>query len=219
MLKNSKNKQRHLKNIKMHQAKKQNLFTILIIVAVFTLFFVFASSSCSMLLTPSEKIDVGKEQEDKQITGEGTQIQSEQTMGLEEEEVLAVDYNNAVVGAEMKGAIPSFLCTNRDNIIKIEITNTSDFTWRTEKPGLVRIGYHYYGQDVEYADYDRTTRSSLPKQVEPGETVTVEVIINDIEYEGNYVILIDPVLEGNFWFSDKGIEMIEGIAHFSSCKQ
>jgi len=218
MLKNSKNKKGHLGKIKMHQTKKQNLFTILIIGAAFTLFFIFASSSCSMLLTPSEKIDVGKEQEDKQITGEGTQIQSEQTMGLEEE-VLAVDYNNAVVGAEMKGAIPSFLCTDRDNIIKIEITNTSDFTWRTEKPGLVRIGYHYYGQDVEYADYDRTTRSSLPKQVEPGETLTVEVIINDIEYEGNYVILIDPVLEGNFWFSDKGVEMIEGLAYFGSCRQ
>ncbi|MBM3710567.1 MAG: hypothetical protein FJW61_09125, partial [Actinobacteria bacterium] len=70
MLKNSKNKKGHLGKIKMHQTKKQNLFTILIIGAAFTLFFIFASSSCSMLLTPSEKIDVGKEQEDKQITGE-----------------------------------------------------------------------------------------------------------------------------------------------------
>ncbi|MBM3707109.1 MAG: hypothetical protein FJW69_02010 [Actinobacteria bacterium] len=223
MLKNSKNKKGHLKNKKMHKVKKQNLFSILIIGAVFTLFFIFVFSSCSMFSTPSEKIDVVRNQEDKSISDEGSKGQPEETMGLEEEEVLQIDYQTAVAGADMVGAIPSFLCINRDNIIKIEITNTSDFTWRTERPGVVRIGYHYYGQDVEYANYDQTSRSSLPQPVNPGETVIVEVLINNIENEGTYVIQIDPVLEGNerpednFWFSSKGIEMIEGTVYFGSC--
>ena len=51
------------------------------------------------------------------ITGEPSQ----DTMGLEEETIPLVDYQNATIGAEMTGAIPSFLCTNEDNYIKIEI--------------------------------------------------------------------------------------------------
>jgi hypothetical protein len=60
----------------------------------------------------------------------------------------------------------------------------------------------------------------LPKVVNPGDTASVLVLINDIKNPGNYVIQIDPVLEGNqnpndnFWFSSKGISMVEGLAYF-----
>ncbi len=65
-------------------------------------------------------------------------------------------------------------------------------------PNLVRIGYHYYGQDVDFTDYDRTARSVLPQEVNPGETVTIDVLINDIKNEGTYVIQIDPVMEEQY---------------------
>ncbi len=67
---------------------------------------------------------------------------------------------------------------------------------RRSQRRLVRIGYHYYGQDVDFVDYDRTARTMLPKVVNPGDTVNVLVLINDIKNPGNYVIQIDPVLEG-----------------------
>ena len=183
----------------------------------------FTIVSCSGLIAPDEKIDVAEEPAETETAAEVPEEMAEDTMALEEETVPEIDYQNATVGAEMIGAIPSFLCTNKDNYIKIQITNTSDFTWRNERPGVVRIGYHYYGQDVDYVDYDGTQRTMLQKPVEPGETIMVIVLINDIINPGNYVIQIDPVLEGNeipennFWFSSKGVEMIQGPVYFGNC--
>jgi hypothetical protein len=136
---------------------------------------------------------------------------------IEEEDIEIVDYDNALIGAELYGYMPSFLCTDTDNYVKIEVTNTSDFTWRAEGKNMVRIGYHYYGQDVDYTEYDKTARSSLPENLKPGETATIEVLINDITNPGTYVVQIDLALEGHFWFSSKEIPMIEGRVFFGSC--
>ncbi|OQA21131.1 MAG: hypothetical protein BWY60_00829 [Actinobacteria bacterium ADurb.Bin346] len=187
-------------------------------------FSVFIFSGCSMLLGPESAVKIGVEnpsEKNQDVSGETSQ----DTAGLEggKTELPQIDYRSATVGAEMVGAIPSFLCTNRDNFITIKITNTGDFPWRTERPGVVRIGYHYYGQDVDFVDYDGTSRSTLPGVVNPGETVTVLVLINNITNPGNYVIQLDPVIEGNenpennFWFSSKGVKMIEGLVHFDEC--
>jgi hypothetical protein len=117
------------------------------------------------------------------------------------------------------GYIPQFFCTNKENFIRIDVTNNSDFTWRSTGPDSVRVGYHYYGQDVEYVDYDQTERTLLEQDVEPGETVSVDVSLNGVENEGNYVVQIDLVLEGRFWFSSKGVKMIEGKAYFGPCSE
>lgn len=180
----------------------------LIIVSIIPIFLLFIFGSCSPAST--DKIDVDTEDAIKDT------IPEEEIEELEEA-VEAIDYENALVGAEIKGYIPSFLCTDSDNYIKIEITNTSDFTWRSSGQNMVRIGYHYYGQDVDYSDYDQTTRTPLPDNLEPGESATVEVLINDITHKGTYVIQIDPVLEGHFWFSSKEVSMLQGKVYFSSC--
>ena len=128
------------------------------------------------------------------------------------------------IGAEMTGIIPSFMCINKTNIVKVTVKNTSDFTWRKDIPNLVRFGYHFYGQDVDFTEYDKTTRTELLYDVRPGETATVNVEIKDILDKGTYVIQIDMVLEGNedvannFWFSSKGVTMIEGTAYFDTCQ-
>ncbi len=136
---------------------------------------------------------------------------------IAEEEIEIVDYDNALIGAELYGYMPSLLCTDTDNYVKIEVTNTSDFTWRAEGENCVRIGYHYYGQDVDFTEYDKTGRSLLPENLKPGETATVEVLINDINNTGIYVVQIDLVLEDHFWFSSKDIQMITGRVLFCSC--
>jgi hypothetical protein len=205
--------------------KKSRVFTYFSIISfsiIIILSMLFAFSGCSSLLSPtSEKIDVAQDSQGGQ-DDQGGQDVSQETQAVEEGEVIVpVDYANATVGADMVGAIPTFLLTDKDNFIKIEITNTSDFAWTSKGAGaVVRIGYHYYGQDVDFVDYDRTARTMLPKVVNPGDTVNVLVLINDIKNPGNYVIQIDPVLEANqnpndnFWFSSKGISMIEGLAYF-----
>jgi hypothetical protein len=128
------------------------------------------------------------------------------------------------IGAEMTGAIPSFMCINKANMVTVEVKNTSDFTWRTDIPNLVRFGYHFYGQDVSFTEYDNTTRTVLPHDVKPGEIATVNVDIKDVLNKGTYVIQIDMVQEANddaannFWFSSKGVTMIEGASYFGTCQ-
>jgi hypothetical protein len=128
------------------------------------------------------------------------------------------------IGAEMTGAIPTFMCINKANMVTVEVKNTSDFTWRTDIPNLVRFGYHFYGQDVSFTEYDNTIRTVLPHDVKPGETAAVNVDIKDVSNKGTYVIQIDMVQEANddaannFWFSSKGVIMIEGTAYFGPCQ-
>jgi len=208
-----------LKNKEKIQSKTLSAMAITFIFFIIIAFLIISSTSCSSILggSATNKTDVGTNQQSsngKEENANGdTSVQ--ETSPVEE-----VDFTNAAIGAEIKGYIPSYMLTDKDNFIKIEITNTSDFAWRTDRPNLVRIGYHYYGQDVDFTDYDRTARSVLPKEVNPGDTVTIDVLINDIKNEGTYVIQIDPVMEGNkiaennFWFSSKGVSMLEGTAYF-----
>ncbi len=173
----------------------------MLMISMISIFLIFTLFACTPSVT--EKIDVDEE-EIKELE--------------ESEEVTeTVDYESAQFGAEIKGYIPSFLCTDSDNYIKIEITNTSDFTWKSGGNDSVRVGYHYYGQDVDYQDYDNTTRTLLLDNVEPGESVFVEVLINDITHKGIYVIQIDLVLEGYFWFSAKDVPVLQGNAYVNSC--
>jgi len=178
-----------------------------LVIIIISFFLILTFISCSPRIT--DKIGVTEEE------SEG--ISEEEIQELEKTEEPVVDYENVQFGAEIKGYIPSFLCTDSDNYIKIEITNTSDFTWRSDGQNPVKIGYHYYGQDVDDSEYDKTTRTLLPNNVEPGESVTIEVLINDITHKGIYVIHIDLVLEGYFWFSAEDVPMLEGRTYFDSC--
>ncbi len=185
-----------------------------LIIIMISILLVFIFTSCAP--ASAEKIDVGAEEKGVK-EGDKTEVTAEEETEEFEEIFEVVDYENAEIGAEIKGYIPSFLCTDNDNYIKIEITNTSDFTWRNSGENRVRIGYHFYGQDVDYSEYDKTTRTTLPGSLKPGETATVEVLVNDITHKGFYVLQIDPVLEGLFWFSSKDILTLNGRTYFSSC--
>ena len=208
-----------LKNKKKIQSKILSIVPVTFIFFILISFLIISSTSCSSILGGSvaAKTDVAGNQESSTVNEENV---NGDTIAQETPPVEEVDFANATIGAEIKGYVPSYMLTDKDNFIKIEITNTSDFAWRTDRPNLVRIGYHYYGQDVDFTDYDRTARSELPQEVNPGETVTIDVLINDIKNEGTYIIQIDPVMEGsniaenNFWFSSKGVSMLEGPAYF-----
>jgi len=96
-------------------------------------------------------------------------------------------------------------------------TLTADSVQKRKSLFEGKIGYHYWGQDVDYSEYDNPSRTSLPNNLEPGESATIEVLIIGVTNEGIYVLQIDPVLEGHFWFSSKDIPMLEGRTYFGSC--
>ena len=208
------------------KASKKLFYLIFSFTNIFVIAIIFLTISCSSLLDQQgQKTNIETRQDDAAIPDITEQL-AEETLGLEEETtVQEIDYRNAVINAEMSGYIPSFLCTDRDNFVTIAVKNTSDFTWRNKRPSAVRVGYHYYGQIVDFVDYDKTSRSEFASPVEPGDTVYIEVLINDITNPGYYVIQIDLVMEGsqipenNFWFSSKGVKMIEGLCFFDKCQQ
>lgn len=146
--------------------------------------------------------------------GAASQQQEEEVIEVIEEQV---DYDSASVGADIKGFVPSYLCLNQDNYIKIEITNNSDFTWKKDGEHMVRIGYHFYHKQQDTENYDNPTRTALEQDLKPGESATISVLVNDIEQEGDYILRIDPVLEGKYWFSSKGVQMLEGEVYFGPC--
>ncbi|MCL6086858.1 MAG: hypothetical protein M1475_00435 [Actinobacteria bacterium] len=194
--------------------KKIKIITLLsIFIIAFLLLFNLVS--CGLTASTSSSGEAqGKDQ--KSSTSSNDNVQEEAVEAVKGEDL--TDYDNVKVGAEIKGAIPGFLCTNKDNYVVIEVKNTSDFTWRNDSKNSVRAGYHYYGQDVDASDYDGTARTELEKNIAPGETAKINVLINDIKNPGNYVIQIDLVLEGKYWFSSKGVKMIESPAYFGECQ-
>lgn len=189
--------------------KKSLIFsTILVLVLLVSI----PLMSCSP--AAAESGENGDPQSGEELTREEI---AELEEAIEEEIIEIVDYDNAKIGAELYGYMPSYLCTNADNYVKVIVTNTSDFTWRASGSNMVRFGYHYYGQDVDFVEYDKTPRTPLPDNLEPGQSATVEVLINDITNPGTYVVQIDLVLEGYFWFSSKELPMIEGHVYFEEC--
>ena len=198
--------------------KRLSKIRIIITASVIIASFLIVSSliSCGGAITSSPAEDSAQAvNQDADTTSSDEIVQEEIVDSVKGEDL--TDYDTVKAGAEIKGAIPGFLCTNQDNIITVEIKNTSDFTWRNDSLNSVRVGYHYYGQDVDASDYDSTVRTELSKNVAPGETIIVDMLINDIKQPGNYVIQIDLVLEGKYWFSSKDMEMIESPSYFAEC--
>ena len=189
--------------------KKSFIFSaILIIVLLISIPLI----SCTPTATSS--VENGVSETGEELTEEEIEELAEI---LEEEVVEAVDFESAQLGAELSGYMPSYLCSNADNYVAVEVTNTSDFIWRTEGNNTVRIGYHFYGQDVDYVEYDKTARSMLPNDLEPGETASVEVLINDIINPGTYVVQIDVEIKGYVWLSSLDVPMVEGRVYFEDC--
>jgi len=189
--------------------KKSLIFsTILIIVLLISVSLI----SCSPAAVSSSENGGSKTEEE--LTAEEIEELAE---ALEEEAVEAVDFESAQLGAELSGYMPSYLCSNADNYVTVEVTNNSDFTWRVSGTNTVRIGYHFYGQDVDFVEYDKTARSVLPNNLEPGETASVDVLINDIVNPGIYVVQIDIEVKGYAWLSSLDVPMVEGRVYFEDC--
>ncbi len=189
--------------------KKSFIFIIVLIIVL----------SVSISLISCTPAAVSSSESSKPETGEELTVEEVEQLAeaLEEEVVDAVDFESAQLGGELSGYMPSYLCSNADNYVAVEVTNNSDFTWRVGGMNTVRIGYHFYGQDVDFVEYDKTARSVLPNNLEPGETARVEVLINDIVNPGIYVVQIDIEVKGYAWLSSLDVPMVEGRVYFEDC--
>jgi tRNA (mo5U34)-methyltransferase len=72
----------------------------------------------------------------------------------------------------------------------------------TEK-GAVSLGSHLLKADEEEVDWDYG-RAPLPRDLEPGETASVEFNVHAPETPGEYIVEFDMVAEHITWFEDHG---------------
>ena len=91
--------------------------------------------------------------------------------------------------------------------VPVRITNTGDTRWLTETPntlGWTRLGAHLHAAELgaPAIDYD-WYRGTLPRDVPPGETFTMEVELPAIRRPGEYRAVFDVVAEGVLWFAQR----------------
>lgn len=89
--------------------------------------------------------------------------------------------------------------------VQCRVTNTGDTRWLANidgHPGWTRLGAHLYRADAGSAviDFD-WSRGRLPKDVNPGDQVMVEIELPGIAEAGAYRVVFDLVAEGIMWFA------------------
>lgn len=93
---------------------------------------------------------------------------------------------------------------------QLTIANTGDTTWlggNTPRSGWTRIGAHLYrdGDTPTLVDFD-WWRQALPRDVAPGETITLRAELPALPVAGTYIVHVDLVIEQVAWFADFGGE-------------
>jgi SAM-dependent methyltransferase len=92
--------------------------------------------------------------------------------------------------------------------LRVRIVNRGDTRWlatAVERRGWARLGVHLYrddGEAGEAVDFD-WLRISLPRDVDPGEEVALEVELPPLE-PGTYRLVFDLVAEQVCWFAQRG---------------
>jgi SAM-dependent methyltransferase len=91
---------------------------------------------------------------------------------------------------------------------KLRITNIGDTRWLASSAGggWTRIGAHLYRDAPngrELLDFD-WYRHDLPRDVAPGDQITVDLDLPQLREPGRYHVVFDLVAEGLTWFADRG---------------
>jgi SAM-dependent methyltransferase len=103
--------------------------------------------------------------------------------------------------------IPPVLAPSSPAPFRVRVQNTGLTKWldeATQSPlGRVRLGISLLDADQRIANLD-FLRVSLPRAVNPGETVDLSGTLPPLTRSGRMVLRLDMVAEGVCWFSDKG---------------
>jgi SAM-dependent methyltransferase len=95
----------------------------------------------------------------------------------------------------------------RTQQLAIDVHNAGDTRWlhREGEPGWTRLGAHLCGggRRRPIIDYD-WVRVPLPRDIDPEEGVRLTVELPAIAAAGEYLIVLDLVIEGSAWFADRG---------------
>jgi hypothetical protein len=84
-------------------------------------------------------------------------------------------------------------------VFTFRVRNAGTRTWTAAGPNPVRLSYHLYHATGEVAVWDGV-RAALPRDVGPGEEVTLDLRLAAPSARGTYIVNYDFVWEGIAWF-------------------
>jgi hypothetical protein len=89
--------------------------------------------------------------------------------------------------------------------LTLRVTNRSDMVWRHDIPAgrHICVGNHWLLEDGTTVVSD-DARAFLPRRIEPGETVEMQLKVQAPAAPGRYLLEVDLVQEHICWFSQKG---------------
>ena len=109
------------------------------------------------------------------------------------------------LGASWGGdTAPTSMTNNSGYPASLTVTNSGQRAWASGGANPVQLAYHVYGSGGDVVVWDGN-RSALPKDVAPGETVTINAVAYAPGSSGSYSVKWDLVQEGVSWFSAYGI--------------
>ncbi len=100
------------------------------------------------------------------------------------------------------GSVPKIMFTNQKKTVQLTVKNTGHTGWTTYGK-VTNLSYHIYDYITgKLINYDGP-RGPLPQRdVESGESVTIDIDITTPSSPGTLIYYFDMVIEGYLWFSD-----------------
>lgn len=95
-------------------------------------------------------------------------------------------------------------CFREMREVRVEVTNQSTTTWKTDKQSPTFLSYHWYTENGELCEFNGL-RTPLSEAIQPGETKQLVVKVQSFSGIGNYLLEVTMVMEGRFWFEQCGL--------------
>jgi 4-amino-4-deoxy-L-arabinose transferase-like glycosyltransferase len=116
-------------------------------------------------------------------------------------------------------SVPATLLTGQKQTIYVTLKNISDLKWpslgQSDGNYLVRLGDHWLDPSHRIAIND-DARAELLHDLEPGDNMSIPLLVTAPEIAGDYVLEIDLVQEGVAWFGQKGSQTWRGAVRVES---
>jgi hypothetical protein len=98
--------------------------------------------------------------------------------------------------------------------VRVTLRNDSSFLWPNPgsngRPpggaGAVRLAYRWLSASHDDDQGDYSDRTDLPRELRPGESITLSVDVMPPRKRGDYHLQFDLVQELAFWFESKGAD-------------
>lgn len=87
--------------------------------------------------------------------------------------------------------------------LPVRVTNLSEATWPSVGRNMLCLSYHWRKPAGDVIEFDGL-RTHLPYSLNPGDSASIDIIIQTPSLPGKYHLVISLVQENIAWFEDKG---------------